>query len=92
MKFWRTIITLALVAMLPATAAMAAKICAVNEDLRVLDGFAMPAAMNTETSPNVGNGFPWENSTFFFATYRNQYLYTSAHMSEVASALSVISI
>ena len=33
--------------------------------------------MEMSTNRSVGNGFPWENSAFFFANYRHQYLYPS---------------
>lgn len=42
------------------------------------------------TSANVGNGFPWENSTFFFASFRNQYLFPSASIAKVSATADSI--
>jgi hypothetical protein len=44
-----------------------------------------------DTNAAVGNGFPWENSMGFFATFRNQYLYTSDDVSQIACTMEGIS-
>lgn len=43
----------------------------------------MCVEMQETTNTGVGNGFPWENSTFFFATYRNQYLFPTSTVDDV---------
>jgi hypothetical protein len=42
------------------------------------------------TSPNVGNGFPWENETLFFSTFRNQFLFSSSDVNAVKSVAVTI--
>lgn len=42
------------------------------------------------TSTGVGNGFPWENSTGFFATFRNQYLFPSTTITKVKNVADTI--
>jgi hypothetical protein len=44
----------------------------------------------TSTSTFVGNGFPWENSTGFFASFRNQYLFPSASVNKVKAISDTI--
>jgi len=45
---------------------------ALRTDLTVCPGFM------DYTNTFVGNGFPFENSSFFFSSFRNQYLYPSS--------------
>jgi hypothetical protein len=42
------------------------------------------------TSTGVGNGFPWENSTGFFASFRNQYLYPANAITKVRAVADTI--
>lgn len=42
------------------------------------------------TSTGVGNGFPWENSTGFFASFRNQYLFPSTAINKVRGVADTI--
>jgi hypothetical protein len=41
--------------------------------------------LHHDTNDAVGNGFPWENSTGIFATFRNQYLFPSALFNDTAA-------
>lgn len=42
------------------------------------------------TSTGVGNGFPWENSVGFFASFRNQYLFPSTAINKVRGVADTI--
>jgi len=97
MKFWRTTAVVALVALAAASAfaamapkAPAAAAASVSCMKNTLTAPVFPIVMCNEmqdaTSTYVGNGFPWENSTFFFSTYRNQFLYPSSMVDGVAAA------
>ena len=41
------------------------------------ENLVMCPEMQFETTMELGQEFPWEDSTFFFATFRNRYLYPS---------------
>jgi len=60
--------------------------CFKNTDTAPVFPMVMPVEMQDTTSASVGNGFPWENSTGFFSTHRNQYLFPSAALNKVAAA------
>lgn len=107
MNFWRTTAAIALVGAFSAASAMAAMapkapaaagkatsaLCVKETNLVLVDGLAMCVERNTSTSSFVGNGFPWENSAFFFSTFRNQYLFPSVTINnEKAVALTIESI
>jgi hypothetical protein len=59
--------------------------CAKETNKADINGLAMCAEMNNDSQNSFGNGFPWENSTFFFATYRNQFLYPSTTLDAMGS-------
>lgn len=99
MKFWRTTSVVALAVAFSASTAFAALApkapaaatgalsCGKTVNKTLVDGFAMCPERNNTTSTGVGNGFPWENSTFFFANYRNQYFWPSSTV-QATSAIS----
>jgi hypothetical protein len=77
MKFWRTFAVLALVTAF-VTPASAKKICAKETNKSDVFPLVQCPGFQSATNTAVGNGFPWENSSFFFASFRNQYLFDSA--------------
>jgi hypothetical protein len=103
MKFWRIFAAAAVVGMLlPASVAVAddddddddmgpSSITCEKDTNKVLRlDLVMCQEMQDDTQQNVGNGFPWENSTFFFSTFRNQFLYPSSTVSETAALACTI--
>jgi hypothetical protein len=104
MKFWRTTSVVALAVAFSAGTAFAALApkapaaatgaasggCIKSTDKAPIQGLAMCAEMTDSTSAGVGNGFPWENSTFFFSTFRNQYLWPSASVKDTAKITCTI--
>lgn len=64
--------------------------CAKSTEKTLVDGLTLCVEMINDTQGSFGNGFPWENSTFFFATYRNQYLYPSATLSDARNVTDTI--
>jgi hypothetical protein len=95
MKFWRIFAAAAVVGMLlPPTVAMAddddddddmkSPVCVKDTAKTDLEGLTQCPDYLNNTNTFVGNGFPWENSAFFFSTFRNQYLYSSASLAETA--------
>lgn len=98
MKFWRILAAAAAVAMVLPTAAFAqgddddaaGPLCARDTNLKTVFPLVMCAERMATTSNNVGNGFPWENSTFFFATYRNQFLFPSSTVNAERAIASTI--
>ena len=52
--------------------------CAKNTDSKTTFPLVMSGCFQEATNTAVGNQFPWESSTFFFSSYRNQYLWTAA--------------
>lgn len=95
MKFWRNTSVAALAVAFSASTAFAAiapkapaaatgaMSCQKNTTLTEKDGLVMCVEFEDFTQGSWGNGFPWENSTFFFATTRNQYLYPSSTVNDV---------
>ena len=96
MKFWRIFAAAAVAGMLlpPAVAVaddddddddmVAVKPCEKDTVKTTVEGLVQCPDFASATNTFVGNGFPWENSTFFFSTFRNQYLYDSAALAETA--------
>lgn len=90
MKFWRIFAAAAVVGMLiPGNVAFAddddddddstgTGDCYFESSLTLVDGLTVCPGLRDDTSTGVGNGFPWENSTGIFATFRNMYLFPSA--------------
>ena len=67
--------------------------CEKETELKLIFPLVMCVEMLDDTQASWGNGFPWENSTFFFSTYRNQYLFPSSTVDDVARiALTIESI
>lgn len=102
MKFWRIFAAAAVVGMLlPATVAVAddddddddmgGSITCEKETKKVLRlDLVMCTEMQDDTQQSFGNGFPWENSTFFFSSYRNQYLYPSSTVADTSALACTI--
>jgi hypothetical protein len=103
MKFWRIFAAAAVVGMLlPATPAVAddddddddmggpGLNCFKDTNKVLRSDLVMCNAMQDDTQVSFGNGFPWENSTFFFSSYRNQFLYPSSTVSETAALACTI--
>jgi hypothetical protein len=85
MKSWRTITAAVLVASAPATAVFAGGKCEPSISLANVFPLVMCVEREDTTSANVGNSFPWDNSTFFFSNYRNQFLFPSSTLTAVAA-------
>jgi uncharacterized protein YraI len=64
--------------------------CVKSTEKTPVDGLTLCIEFRNQTNPGVGNGFPWENSSFFFATYRNQYLYPSSVIRAAAAVTDSI--
>jgi hypothetical protein len=102
MKFWRTTSVVALAVAFSASTAFAALApkapaaatgavsCAKTTNKAIVQGLAMCPEMINSTSAGVGNGFPWENSTFFFSNYRNQYLFPSGTVTDTGKITCTI--
>lgn len=90
MKSWRNIAAVAMLAMSPAAAVLAGGKCV--PDLRPTCAFPLVMCVERDgtTNANLGNGFPWENNTTFFAAYRNQYLYPSKTLAATANVSNTI--
>lgn len=90
MKSWRSISAAAVVVFTAAPALVSAGACAPDLNLKKVCGLAMCAERQNNTSANLGNGFPWENSTFFFSAFRNQFLYPSSTVATVGTTATTI--
>jgi hypothetical protein len=90
MKSWRTITAAALVALAPASALLAGGKCEPTLNLTSVFPLVMCVERSNSTSQNVGNYFPWANDSFAFANYRNQWLYPSKTLSDVAAQAATI--
>lgn len=90
MKSWRSISAAAVVVFTAAPALVSAGACGPDLNLKKVCGLAMCAERQNTTSQNVGNGFPWENSTFFFSAFRNQFLYPSSTVAAVGVTATTI--
>ena len=99
MKFWRNFTTVALVAAFSASTAIAgmqpnspaasrgqAKKCEKNTESSLVFPKVMAECYAYATSTGVGNQFPWESSTFFFSSFRNQYSYPAAVVNSLTSS------
>jgi len=82
MKSWRTILTFGL-AVAFASVAMAGLPCAKDTEGAFTFPLVFQAGFLADTNTAVGNGFPWENSTFFFASFKNHYLFPSNLMNDL---------
>jgi hypothetical protein len=60
-----------------------AMLCTKNTELTPVFPLVMCIEAQDNTQDSWGNGYPWENSTFFFASYRNQYLWPSSTMTDM---------
>jgi hypothetical protein len=98
MKFWRIFAAAAVVGMLlPGSVVFAddddddddSEGCAKETNKALVEGLTLCPAMASAFSQN-GNGFPWENSTGFFATFRNQYLYPSSIFDEASKTACTV--
>lgn len=108
MKFWRISSRVALVAAFSAASAFAAmaprnpaaagssssgNFCAAETRLQLKFPLVMCAERQASTSTGVGNQFPWEQSTFFFGSFRNQWLYPASTLNQLnANAQTIESI
>jgi len=90
MKSWRTITAAAVVALGATSSVFALGTCAPDLQLKEVCGLTICAERQNTTSTGVGNLYPWVNSGFFFATYRNQYLYPSSTIATVGTIASTI--
>lgn len=59
--------------------------CFKNTETAPVFPLVMPVGRLDTTSTGVGNGFPWENSTYYFSSHRNQYLFPSQAINAVAA-------
>lgn len=85
MKSWRTITAAAVVALGMTSSVFALGTCDPDLNLKLVCGLVLCTERQSSTSTGVGNLYPWVNSSFFFASYRNQYLYPSSAVSSVAA-------
>lgn len=87
MKFWRTTAALALIGALGVASAYADNFKCAKDPQGCAPTFPLVIAKEYQnaTSTIVGNGFPWENSSFFFSSFRNQYLYSSSDIKAVSA-------
>lgn len=90
MKSWRTITAAVLVASAPATALFAGGKCVPNLNLTTVFPLVMCVERTSTSSNNVGNLYPWVVDNFFFANYRNQYLYPSSTLQAVSARAATI--
>lgn len=80
----------------PAAAAAASSggptsnLCFQTANKKLVFPLVMCVERTGSTSTGVGNGFPWENSTGFFASFRNQYLFPSGAITKVRAVADTI--
>lgn len=102
MKFWRNTSVAALAVAFSASTAFAAIApkapaaatggvsCQKNTNLTEVDGLVMCVEFQDMAQGSFGNGFPWENSGFFFSSFRNQYLYPSSTVNDVKNVTTTM--
>jgi hypothetical protein len=84
MKFWRTILATASIGLI--VPALSFATCEKNTELKEVFPLVMCKEAQDATSTGVGNQFPWEASTTFFSSYRNQYLFPANTVAELDSS------
>lgn len=89
MKSWRTLIAVTAILFM-AGGAFAGGKCFEKTDLTLVWPVTQCPDYHDATNTAVGNQFPWESSTFFFSSFRNQYLYPSTTVTDMRSTACTI--